>query len=278
VIANRLTQITIQFISLVAAGANRRELIAKGDGGFRLSAELRKTDDEKRIAYSVVYPPGQVDTQGDFATEADFDLAMLDFAAKGRSAAGVAADVNHDENPTGDYFPEVWKIREGDALFPEDVGAWAVGRKVVDEERWGAIKSGVYKAFSFGGTAVVIPGQPVTKGNEHMEHITKESSMDKSIWKQISALFAKAAAEEPGDPPADTPAPSVEEAVEAAKAELSASHAAAIEALKAEHATALQELSDKISELEKRAPVSGRMGHNGSGGEVSVGGPFAGRA
>lgn len=350
-LANRLTQLTIKFISLVPAGANRRELVAKGDGGWTLQAEIRKLDDERREATSVVYPVGEVDTQGDFMTEADFDAAMADFMAKGRTAAGKAADVDHDEQPTGDYFVEAWKIQPKDPRFPDDAGAWAVTRKVVDDARWEAIKAGAYKAFSFGGTAVRIPDQLVSKSaglaewkrvavavgkglladaltrrelpnlidaacwamwdafygapantdderaavaevvaelTTYLSKSNKESGMDKSILKRlgdsVAELFRKAA-EEPEVAPAKTGDGStdlVAEAVEAAKAEQAAAHAEALEALKAEHAAALEakaaelaEKDEKIAELEKAAPASGRIDTNGAGDGVTKTGGWA---
>lgn len=165
--ANLLKNITINWISLVAAGANRREFLAKDGNSVRFECRVRKVDEEKRQVTGVLYPVGEVDTQGDFTTEAELDAAMLDFASKGRVAAGKAGDVNHDEQATGDYFPEVWKIREGDPLFPDDVGAWAVTRQIVDDARWEAVKSGEFNAFSFGGTALRVFDAEVTKAAGH---------------------------------------------------------------------------------------------------------------
>jgi hypothetical protein len=167
-LAHRLTQITVKFISLVAAGANRREFVAKakadGSVGFEVEARLVKVDDALREVSGALYPAGQVDTQGDFVTAEDWDLAMLDFQAKGRGAAGVSCDINHDEQPTGDYLVEVYRTIADDPRWPDETpGTWIVTRKIVDDARWEAVKSGTFKAFSFGGTAVRIPNQVVRK-------------------------------------------------------------------------------------------------------------------
>jgi len=169
VLANRLTQITLKFVSLVSAGANRREFVAKADGtvGFDIEARVVKVDDALREVSGALYPAGQVDTQGDFATQADFNLAMLDFQAKGRGAAGIACDCDHDENPTTDFISEVYRTVENDPRWPsEEPGTWIVTRKITDDARWQAVLDGTYKAFSFGGTAVRIPNQPVTKTDD----------------------------------------------------------------------------------------------------------------
>jgi len=169
VLANRLTQITLKFFSLVPAGANRREFVAKADGPSPLPIEVKllKVNEELRQVTGAIYPPGQVDTQGDFITEADFDAAMHDFMAKGRTAAGVACDRDHDEAPTTDYIVEAYKLAEGDARWPGEIpGSWIITRQITDEDTWTKVLDGTYKAFSFGGTAVRIPNQPVTKTDD----------------------------------------------------------------------------------------------------------------
>lgn len=169
-LANRLTQITLKFFSLVPAGANRREFVAKADGGptpLPIEVKLLKVNEELRQVTGAIYPPGQVDTQGDFITEADFDAAMHDFMAKGRTAAGIACDRDHDEAPTTDYIVEAYKLAVGDSRWPGEVeGSWIITRQVTDDATWAKVLDGTYKAFSFGGTAVRIPNQPVTKTDD----------------------------------------------------------------------------------------------------------------
>lgn len=167
--AHLLKNISINWISLVPAGANRRVFTAKGSDGyaFTFTCDVRKLDEEKREVTGVVYPIGEVDTHGDFTTEPELDAAMHDFAAKGRTAAGAAGDVNHDQQATGDYFPQVFKVEAHhvghDGFTAADVGAWAVTRKIVDDGRWEAVKSGELNAFSFGGTALRVFDQEVSK-------------------------------------------------------------------------------------------------------------------
>ena len=308
-IANRLTQLTIKFISLVAAGANRRVLLAKADGSFKLVAEIRKLNEERHEATSVVYPIGEVDTQGDYMTEADFDEAMAEFMKSGRVAAGVAADVDHDERATEDFFVEAWKIREGDPLFPTDVGAWAVTRKIVDEKRWQLVKSGEYRAFSFGGVAMRIPDQVVTKDDEAAAPAVngkpeEESTMkmDEKARKGLMESFGEwlektfgGAPETEVEPVEEVVEPTVEETVEAAKAELAAAHELAMkeaveahaaetaelqEALKAvqtEHAEKVAALEAEIEALKQVAPESIRGEHQTETQTEATGGLFAGR-
>ena len=161
----RLTKIDMEFISLVPEGANRRYFLAKAGGRFELAVPIRKVDTAKRQVTGVVYGIGELDAHGDFSTEDDFDWTMHGFMRKGRVAAGIAGDIEHDEAPTEDYFCEVWKIREGDPLFPNDVGAWAVTRQIVVDETWDRVEKGELKAFSFGGSALVQEGVTVTKSD-----------------------------------------------------------------------------------------------------------------
>lgn len=290
-LANRLTHITIQFISLVPAGANRREFTAKGEGlaGMEIEARIVKLDDELRQVSGALYPAGQVDTQGDFVTQADWDLAMHDFMKAGRTAAGQACDLMHDGRATADYIVECFKIGDGgDPRFEgEEPGTWIVTRQVTDDTVWQLVKGGTFRAFSFGGTAMRIPDQIVTKA--------EEPTMDKSVLKKlaetIAALFAPLVEDAPegaelsldgvsGATPAtkaDEPQEDAAQLVAAAKAELETAHAAAIEALKAEHAAQLAELTEKIEALEKQTPDSGRHDHNGTGDGGVSGGAFAGR-
>lgn len=198
--ANELVELDIQFVTLCAAGANRRKFVAKGrDAAFELplASRVLKLDDEQQIVYGVLYPIGEVDTQGDFITEAELDKAMHGFTARGRTAAGIAGDVNHDEQPTADYFPEVYKIAAGDTRYPEnDWGAWAIARKVVDGDRWAQVKDGTFNAFSLGGTATVIKDSPVRKGKavtaEHIAGLLKgrvaEMLADAELSHKIEAL------------------------------------------------------------------------------------------
>jgi hypothetical protein len=354
--ANRLTQLTIKFISLVPAGANRREFIAKGDGCFAVDARVVKVDEALRQVTGALYPPGEVDTQGDFATRADVDLAMSDFQAKGRGAAGQACDLDHDERPTGDYIVECFKLAEGDTRYPgETPGTWIVTRQITDAATWAKVLDGTYKAFSFGGTAIRIPNVEVSKGAagapvaravraliakgllaDMMARMEVPHLLDaacSALWDAfygapantedekaaVAAVVAELAAElakedapmkltntarkslldrfnewldglgrgdapAPPAPPTEPPAPAVKtaeelvaEAVEAAKADLTALHTAAVEALRAEHAAKVAELEDEITRLENLAPGSMRIDHNGTGDKrVSGIGVFAG--
>lgn len=165
--ANELVDLRIDFVSLVCAGANRREFILKGEDevGFDVRAEIRKVDAERRWVTGVLYPAGEVDTQGDFAKEATLDAAMVGFMAKGKTASGRACDVDHDGQATADAIVECYKIEAGDPRWPDerDAGAWVVTRLVVDDDLWAAVERGDYKAFSFGGVAKRVPNQPVSK-------------------------------------------------------------------------------------------------------------------
>lgn len=203
--ANELIDLDIVYITLCEAGANRRKFVAKADGGpgaLPVRSRIVKTDDDRMEVTGVVYPIGEVDTQGDFITEAELDKAMHAFAAKGRQAAGKAGDMNHDGVPTGDFFLGPFKVEDyhvgHDGFTKEDVGSWAITRRVVDEDRWAAVKDGTYNAFSLGGTVgKVIEGATVRKGGSvnHSERVAEilkgrlaEILNDAELYHTIEAL------------------------------------------------------------------------------------------
>lgn len=150
-----LTNIDITHISLVDRGANQRQIIWKAagetDAAERLRhAEVRKVDDEKRMVYGVVYAPDDEDTDGDQATAAEIEKAAHRFM---KAARTQNVDQQHDLVVDEGFVAESYIVRKGDAHFPDDVGAWAVGIKVEDEETWEQVKKGEIAGISMYGTA-----------------------------------------------------------------------------------------------------------------------------
>ena len=151
----KLTDISVDFISLVRKGANKKEVIFKSaDAGEQelKTVNIAKTDEEKRIVYGIVYAPDEVDTQGDFAEAADIEKAAYDFMAQ---LNGRNIDKGHSYVPENAFVAESWLIRKGDPLFPDEPeGAWAVGIKVEDDALWEEVKKGEISGLSMGGTAI----------------------------------------------------------------------------------------------------------------------------
>lgn len=113
------------------------------------TAQIRKTDGEKRIAYGIVYEPGVPDSHGDYMTASEIEKAAHKFLANG---SVKAIDTEHDLSANGAVVVECFVARKGDADFPE--GAWVMGVHFPDEAEWDKVKKGEYGGFSMYGTAV----------------------------------------------------------------------------------------------------------------------------
>lgn len=170
---NKLSDIDVQFISLVKKGANGKTLIWKSDDADMDAPEIRqftiaKIDDEKRMVYGIVYSPGEVDSQDDMATADEIEKAAHSFMKNKRIDK---VDSDHDYDPDEGYVAESWLTKANDALFPDDPeGSWAVGIKIEDDETWKLVKSGDYSGLSMAGTA-------------------NREPVEKSIWAKIKEFL-----------------------------------------------------------------------------------------
>lgn len=110
---------------------------------------IQKRDNEKQIAYGLVYVPGQTDAHGDAMTAEEIEKMSYSFMKQNGLTERI--DTNHDGKSNGSYPVESWIVKEGDPMFPkaEHVGGWALGIKVPNVEIWNDIKSGKFGGFSF---------------------------------------------------------------------------------------------------------------------------------
>ena len=153
---NRLKDLEVEFISLVKSPANGLPLVLK-QAGSRVFL-LEKMDEERQVAYGIVYAPDVVDAQNDFADRFEIEKAAYRFMKAKRQDQ---VDQNHDFQPVvGAYIAESWIVKADDPWFPMP-GAWAVGIKVEDPAVWAALKSGDLQGLSMAGGAV---REEVTKG------------------------------------------------------------------------------------------------------------------
>lgn len=150
-----LSDLNVEFISLVDAGANRKTLIYKNfktpDGKrqkVQPTLEIRKTDEGKHLIYCVVYAPDQVDTDGDGMKAEDIEKAAHAFMKASRNDR---VDKQHNEQADQGHVVESWIVRKNDQLFTQEEGAWAVAIKVADEDTWQAVKAGEITGVSMQG-------------------------------------------------------------------------------------------------------------------------------
>lgn len=149
----KLTNLTVRYISLVETPATGKKLTLKGAlaAGLRAGAfRLNKADDERQVAYGVVYAPDQADSQGDHADAETIRQASYEFMRKQRTDQ---VDVQHSFDEADAFVAESWIVQKGDAWFPDDPGAWAVAIQVRDPVLWARLKKGELTGLSLAGTA-----------------------------------------------------------------------------------------------------------------------------
>lgn len=117
----------------------------KGKSEVEVMAKVRKVAPHRRIVYAIVYAPHAVDAHGDYMEPEDVEQMAHDFLASG---ATRNVDVQHDNKcDRGCYVVESFIVREGDPDFKE-VGAWAAGIYVGDDETWNKVLKGEITGLS----------------------------------------------------------------------------------------------------------------------------------
>ncbi|MBE2984653.1 hypothetical protein CCAL9344_01305 [Campylobacter sp. RM9344] len=161
--SKEITNMQIKLISLVSAGANNKKIIYKNENfNELLRVNFKKSDDEQGVVYGIVYAPDEVDTQGDFANANEIKRAAYNFMK--RADLGYCVDVNHDFNIANAYICESWIVKSKDEFFSE-VGAWAVGIKLEDEDLKQMVKNGAITGLSMYGSGVIKNAdEGITKG------------------------------------------------------------------------------------------------------------------
>jgi hypothetical protein len=131
---------------------------------FSVAARIVKADPARQIAYGVVLEPrteGDPDSQGDWYTATDIELAAHDFleaVAKGEAWA----DLMHDEGPAvgapveSFVAPVDFALGEGDRVQLVKAGSWVMAMHYPDPEVWARIEKGELAAFSVGGSGTRI--------------------------------------------------------------------------------------------------------------------------
>ena len=148
-----ITDFSVKLISLVAKGANNKNIIYKDENFSELlRVDFKKSDEEQGVVYGVVYAPDEVDSQGEFAGVKTIKKAAYEFMKHADMAYCV--DVNHNFNLANAYICESWIVKSKDEFFDE-VGAWAVGIKLEDERLREMVKNGELTGLSMYGSGVV---------------------------------------------------------------------------------------------------------------------------
>ena len=236
----RLKNLTVKYISLVKSPANGRGLTLKSldsEARHETTFALAKTDDERMVAYGIVYAPDEVDSHGDSADAETIRKAAYGFM-RGERLKNIDADHSFEREDA--YVAESWIVRDGDALFhDEPSGAWAVGIQVGDPALWRQLKSGGLTGLSLAGTARAkhdattadrIPGwferfvKSITPGGDiSMTDKPDETDRIKALVDQAVAEALKSkgeAGQEPDDDGDDKITAAVDEKIKSVAADL----------------------------------------------------------
>lgn len=251
----KITDLDVQFISLVKRPANGRGILLRGATSAAREFAIVKADPVLKRVYGIVYAPDSVDAQGDWTDAETIRKAADAWMQSGRSRN---VDAEHDFTPLPAFVAESWLVKSGEPLFPDEKpGAWAVGIQIEDAALWDAIEAGEVEGLSLAGTA------RLEKMARRIKTFftRKETEMDvddiKRIVKEVlSETVSEAEAEAAREKLAKT--------AEEAKAEVAALKGQLADALKA-----LDEAKGRIEQLEKAAPGKPAEGDTAAGGEVS---------
>ena len=148
-----LKDLSVSFLSLVKSPATGKGLTLKSTrpGERAATFQIVRTDDDRMVAYGIVYAPDQVDSHGDTADAKTIRRAAYEFM---REARLKNIDVEHSFTSQMAYVAESWIVRKGDELFPDEPeGAWAVGIQIGDADLWKALKAGELTGISLAGVA-----------------------------------------------------------------------------------------------------------------------------
>lgn len=162
----------VEYISIVDAGANLREFIAKamippeheGKVAFEKEVRIVKLDEELKRVMGVVYTPDETDAHGEYMDKATVEAMAADFLRGGRTNN---VDKQHSFIAGEGYVMESYLIKEGgDPGFPEEkAGTWVVTIQVTSESTWNKIKDGELKGLSLAGYASAEDVVPLEEDN-----------------------------------------------------------------------------------------------------------------
>ena len=185
----QLTDLKIDFISLVKRPATGKSLTLKNGTHEASLFEIKKMDDDRQVAYGIVYAPDEVDSQGDMATSDTIRSAAYGFMKKGRNQN---IDTEHNFETTHAYVAESWLVRKDDPLFADEPeGAWAVGIQITSPDLWQKLKAGDYTGLSLAGTAARknddVPPNWFTKfiKNLNLTQKTEQKSMNEDEIRKL---------------------------------------------------------------------------------------------
>jgi len=110
-------------------------------------AAILKADPTQRLVFGVVSEPDTKDAHGDFLSKPEIARMAYNFEKYVREFHDL-----HTRRKAATQIIRSWII-EADTWIQKQLvkaGSWVICVKVLDDEVWGKIKAGIYKAFSIG--------------------------------------------------------------------------------------------------------------------------------
>ncbi len=138
-----LIDLHVEFISLVKNPANGEKIVFKSgsDNKVVINIPIEKYDNDKKLVYGIVYSPGKLDSDNEYAASETIAKAAHEFM-EGLLLKNV--DSNHD------FMGGKGTVVES---YISDKGAWQVVIKVKDDKLWDDVKKGDINGISLAGTA-----------------------------------------------------------------------------------------------------------------------------
>jgi Putative phage serine protease XkdF len=107
-------------------------------------AQVKRSDDLKKIVYAEVYAPSRIDAQNEFMVAEDIETMAHRFMGL---KLDETIDVRHNGIAICAHPVESFIARKGDPDYTD--GAWVLGIKIDDDSVWEEIKNGKLNGFSF---------------------------------------------------------------------------------------------------------------------------------
>lgn len=195
-------RLRIDFVSLCPRGKNYlpalyKDLDATGLPTIAL-AKASPEEVEEGVIRALVYVPGAVDADGEFAEREVVKAMAYDHARRGHKL-----DLQHDGTPLTPeqaYVVETFLVQKGDPRFADVVdvigkkvdptGGWGMVIKLEDPELRRLYKEGRWSGLSMGGAAEREPAQSVTKSQEDDMTDEQMAKLAEIVAKSVAAAVA----------------------------------------------------------------------------------------
>lgn len=118
---------------------------------FSMEVKFLKEDDEQHLVYGVVYPPDEVDSQGDWMNEVEIEKMAHNYMLSSQQLKLMHKSKVYAKVVESFIAPVSYKM--GKETVKK--GAWIMVTKILDDAVWKKVKKGEITGYSIGGKAQV---------------------------------------------------------------------------------------------------------------------------